>query len=734
MSTEEYLFESSASSHHSETPTTSTGEEISADQASNGLEAELAQMDASSSAPEAGTGRGQEASSSGQGSSANLAAPTRGAWKGSDVNQPEIDWLYRSRRIPAEVSCRIPGNELEPAPQPGEAIVFTAHFERGFGLPASNFFHQFLDFYELQPHHLPDPPSASANPQVVEHAAPLQAEVGREFLDNLASCGRKNKAPASEAGPSEDPPAKRSKKGDASKKGTVKRYLSQMSAASGPALSLSKSASGMRPETSEDAPRASPPHQAGTVPYGADILSRGGSNTSAGARPPNLLTTAREEDLSSPPEAEDTGASNIGAGKEEAERAEPLVPPVPKKKKKKATASPSKTVPKTSLRQRKRRKLLRHTRTHQHPRRLRLPASQTSTSHLNRKVPSSPPNNLLRWSRRQLLLPPARGPLYCMPAALPLQLGTLDARKQLFEELLWEHRFLADAHSKCQAFPEASFEDLSAQLSMLKAEKEQLVSEHCKALDAQEAITAGLKDQLMEAKLRHARELKEAQAAAEAKLDESLKEHTNATAVLRTELEEETLARKGAQDRIATFTADQAEYDRLVMQADALALKHFPDSQPHALKKVAERRAEQAMSNPDAPWDAYDHLVACRPDPAHASLRVACSWYVDMDLDALHSLRGDAPTDTDPLLTAKRQDHAYQIAEFARFRTFIPPPEDVKDEVSEDEEEGSGEGEEDEEAGEGDAPPEEGDAPPEAPKLAAPCRLDTHSAPVVSVG
>jgi hypothetical protein len=76
----------------------------------------------------------------------------------------------------------------------------------------------------------------------------------------------------------------------------------------------------------------------------------------------------------------------------------------------------------------------------------------------------------------------------------------------------------------------------------------------------------------MEAELRHARELKEVQAAAEAKLDESLKEYMNATAVLRTELEEETLARKAAQDRISTLNTDQAKYDRLVMQADALAL------------------------------------------------------------------------------------------------------------------------------------------------------------------
>ncbi|KAK1632905.1 hypothetical protein QYE76_007220 [Lolium multiflorum] len=354
----------------------------------------------------------------------------------------------------------------------------------------------------------------------------------------------------------------------------------------------------------------------------------------------------------------------------------------------------------------------------------------------------------------------------------PLWPSTLDARKRLFEELLWEHRDLAEAHSKCEALPEASFEDLNAQLSALKGEKERLVLEHRKALDAQEVVIAGLKDQAMQAELRHSRELKEAKAAAEAKLDESFKEFTNSSAVLRAELEEETVARKAAQDRIATLTTDQAEYDRLVMQTDAVALRLFPDSQPHAHKKVTERRAEQAMSNPDAPWDAYDHLVALSarvqhmravdrhlvdlPDRAmeifkelwpeedvpvnvtlisdrlkdacrrirewkcsaaragaDAALRVACSWYEDLDLDAFHSLRGDAPTDKDPVLTAKRQDRAYRIAECAHIRTFIPPPPDVKDALTDDEEEV--EDEEDEEAGEGDAPPEEGNVPPEAP-------------------
>jgi hypothetical protein len=41
-----------------------------------------------------------------------------------------------------------------PAPEPGEHIVFISHFERGFALPASDFFQDLLDTYDLQPHHL----------------------------------------------------------------------------------------------------------------------------------------------------------------------------------------------------------------------------------------------------------------------------------------------------------------------------------------------------------------------------------------------------------------------------------------------------------------------------------------------------------------------------------------------------------------------------------------------------
>jgi hypothetical protein len=41
------------------------------------------------------------------------------------------------------------------APESGERVVFISHFERGFDLPVSDFFRDFLDTYDLQPHHLP---------------------------------------------------------------------------------------------------------------------------------------------------------------------------------------------------------------------------------------------------------------------------------------------------------------------------------------------------------------------------------------------------------------------------------------------------------------------------------------------------------------------------------------------------------------------------------------------------
>ncbi|KAK1665638.1 hypothetical protein QYE76_053797 [Lolium multiflorum] len=87
-------------------------------------------------------------------SSPSMAQPS-GSWRGSYMHDDDIARLVRLRRIPREVITRTPGEENEPTPEPGERVVFGAHFDRGLGLPASRFFRRFLDFFGLQPHHLP---------------------------------------------------------------------------------------------------------------------------------------------------------------------------------------------------------------------------------------------------------------------------------------------------------------------------------------------------------------------------------------------------------------------------------------------------------------------------------------------------------------------------------------------------------------------------------------------------
>jgi hypothetical protein len=53
------------------------------------------------------------------------------------------------------VDCRLPAGEMALAAGDNEAVVFLAHFEHGFGFPMSDFFRDFLDFFGLQPYHLP---------------------------------------------------------------------------------------------------------------------------------------------------------------------------------------------------------------------------------------------------------------------------------------------------------------------------------------------------------------------------------------------------------------------------------------------------------------------------------------------------------------------------------------------------------------------------------------------------
>ncbi|KAK1665615.1 hypothetical protein QYE76_053774 [Lolium multiflorum] len=192
--------------------------------------------------------------------------------------------------------------------------------------------------------------------------------------------------------------------------------------------------------------------------------------------------------------------------------------------------------------------------------------------------------------------------------------GTLEAADK---GLLWEYRDLSEAfttfeqaHDKCQAaLPETSLEELTGQISALKAEKEKLALEHSNALEAQRNSFSELKQKLIQGKVEHAETLKKAKAAGEAKVKEVQKELADVTGKLKEELEAKTKALKEAEDRNATLLADQAEFDQLVAQADNQVLKIFPDSQPLAYKRVMELRTEQGVADPEAAWSAYDHLV-----------------------------------------------------------------------------------------------------------------------------
>ena len=101
----------------------------------------------------------------------------------------------------------------------------------------------------------------------------------------------------------------------------------------------------MRPEAPKDTGKIQhPPHQSPAhSDAGKAHSSPRGGTTSSGSAAPKKKHHRAEEVFSSPPETEDTGAGNMGAGSELSGRLEPLVPPVPEKTKQASTSSPSRT-------------------------------------------------------------------------------------------------------------------------------------------------------------------------------------------------------------------------------------------------------------------------------------------------------------------------------------------------------------------------------------------------------
>ena len=102
---------------------------------------------------------------------------------------------------------------------------------------------------------------------------------------------------------------------------------------------------------------------------------------------------------------------------------------------------------------------------------------------------------------------------------------------------------------------------------------------------------------------------------------------------------------------------------------------------------------------------------------ADQALKFVLSWYEDLDLDALETLRIGSAILSDEEKIKKRQARAYDIAQYAAVHRFIPDPADL--EVPEEEaQEGEATGDDDAESSEEKVDEElEADTPPAATSI-----------------
>ncbi|KAM0824288.1 hypothetical protein ACQ4PT_070297 [Festuca glaucescens] len=744
--------ELSGSTQFSESPEISLGEEEAVEQETDGLEEDLAGLEEEAGGPDQDAGP-------------NLAAYTRGAWKGSDVSQAEIDWLYGSRRIPEEDFPRIaaeePGSfapkrlyEDDEDPDPymltrivrcwstRPLLLLRLGISRplGFGRPT-------LELTRSVPGMRPEASKDSGKTQDPPHKSPARFGAG--------------KAPSSSRGGTTSSGCAAPKK---------KHHRAEGDSSSPPEVEdtgASNTGAGSE-QTGQPEPSVPP-----VLEKTSKVVIASPSKTSAPTQPPSPAKGAAvppPASSSKPPPAPSGQKlfrknANINAeqlsGTVEAAVAQP-------------TGSRELTL---------------------HAERAAIAAGEKVSTQLGRIVELNRGEANLgvlqryvdKWNTsdmteatlgvgkdRQVVID-TRGPRNTVQHLARLKhavrefdnawhdanhnvLGVLDSRKQLFEELLWEHHDLTEAfaalhlsHSQCQAaLPEASLDDLTSQIAALKAEKEELSLQHQRDLQAQRNETAKLKEQLVKAGLQHAGALKEAIAAGEAKVEEARKQFADAEEQLRRELEEERKLRQQEQERNDELLAVQL-----------LLILSENSSQVRAEATVAKARVEDLVPDANAPWTTKDRLVALysrishmrivdrhlaqlpdaaikalkclwpkEPIPdnvssiadrlldtgkrlsewrhsavragADTALRFVCSWYESLDLSTLSTMRGNAPTDTDPAKTAARRDRAYRIACYASTSIFIPPPVDLEEEFTDDEEEAAN----GEEEAEGDAPEE----------------------------
>jgi hypothetical protein len=90
----------------------------------------------------------------------------RTVWEASMVTEEQIQSLADRGllRPKSQVGWRPAAGEEFPTEGTGETIVFLAHIERGFGVPAGNFLRSLLYFYRVELVHLVQTRSPSSPP------------------------------------------------------------------------------------------------------------------------------------------------------------------------------------------------------------------------------------------------------------------------------------------------------------------------------------------------------------------------------------------------------------------------------------------------------------------------------------------------------------------------------------------------------------------------------------------
>ncbi|KAK1599875.1 hypothetical protein QYE76_018564 [Lolium multiflorum] len=279
--------------------------------------------------------------------------------------------------------------------------------------------------------------------------------------------------------------------------------------------------------------------------------------------------------------------------------------------------------------------------------------------------------------------------------------AVLESWKKLFEDLLWEHRELPNAHKSLQVAYQQS-----------QGENDTLSSQHQAELQRQREETARLKEELIQLKLQHTTELKHVVDAGKSELDHARKEleelHAREIKEVQDQLQGELQAEKDLRD--LEKKRNDALQEVQNTQAKIIAdLENFPESQAQALEAVAKTWHGDPAFDADV-WTIGDHLTALAtrvsymgklgkhlPDAAIRTfanlwpgekvpdcIEVIASRLMESGVRLTEWRRSAARSGADTALKRNARSGLTRSLTTLQSAKFIPAPPEVEDEESED--------------------------------------------------